>query len=116
MEKLDILDINKGGGGGGCIHDPVHSDTDPRADTTVVGGELVPQGSYCPWPQLHRKFWVQEFDDLIKHLLDGGETDNWNKFDTMWMVVSEDTTKGVRRLYTMETTGTDHQNWEKTIM
>ena len=30
------------------------------------------------------------------------------------MVVSEDTFTGVHHLYTMDNTGTNHQNWEKT--
>ena len=99
-----------------CIHEPVNFDTDPRYETRVVGGGLIPQGWYCPWPQLHRKFWVQEYADLIKHLLEGGETDKWNKIATRWMGVSKETMLVVHHLYTMEMTGTDHQKWERTRM
>ena len=99
-----------------CIHDPVHSDTYPRDETRVVGGGLVPQGWYCPWSQLHRKCWVQECSDLIKHLLENGETDKWKKSATRRMGISEETTTGVRHLYTVEKTGTDHQKWERTRM
>ena len=99
-----------------CIHDPVHSNTDPRGESSVVGGVLVPQGWYFPWLQIHRKFWVQEFADLIKHLLEGEETDKCNKIATTWMGVSEETTTGVCRLYNMEKTDPEHQKWERTRM
>jgi len=42
---------------------------------------------------------------IIKRLLQGGETDKWNKIATRCMGVSEETTTGVHRLYTMEKTG-----------
>jgi adenosylhomocysteinase len=43
---------------------------------------------------------------IIKRLLEGGETDKWNKIATRCMGVSEETTTGVHRLYLMEKTGT----------
>ena len=43
---------------------------------------------------------------IIKRLLEGGETDKWNKIATRCMGVSEETTTGVHRLYTMEKMGT----------
>jgi adenosylhomocysteinase len=43
---------------------------------------------------------------IIKRLLEAGETDKWNKMATRCMGVSEETTTGVHRLYTMEKTGT----------
>ena len=42
---------------------------------------------------------------IIKRLLEGGETDKWNKIATRCMGVSEETTTGVHRLYTMEKNG-----------
>merc|ERR1712032_946446 len=42
---------------------------------------------------------------IIKRLLEGGETDKWNKLATRCMGVSEETTTGVHRLYTLEKTG-----------
>jgi len=42
---------------------------------------------------------------IIKRLLESGETDKWNKIATRCMGVSEETTTGVHRLYTMEKTG-----------
>jgi adenosylhomocysteinase len=42
---------------------------------------------------------------IIKRLLEAGETDKWNKIATRCMGVSEETTTGVHRLYTMEKTG-----------
>ena len=42
---------------------------------------------------------------IIKRLLEAGETDKWNKMATRCMGVSEETTTGVHRLYTMEKTG-----------
>jgi len=43
---------------------------------------------------------------IIKRLLQAGTTDKWNKLATRCMGVSEETTTGVHRLYTMEKTGT----------
>lgn len=43
---------------------------------------------------------------IIKRLLEEGTTDKWNKIATRCMGVSEETTTGVHRLYTMEKTGT----------
>jgi len=42
---------------------------------------------------------------IIKRLLEGGETDKWNKIASRCEGVSEETTTGVHRLYTMEKTG-----------
>ena len=50
----------------------------------------------------------------IKRQLEGGETDKWNKIVNMCMGVSEETFTGVHQLYTMEKTGTNHKNREKT--
>lgn len=43
---------------------------------------------------------------IIKRLLESGETDKWNKIAKRCVGVSEETTTGVHRLYTMEKTGT----------
>jgi len=43
---------------------------------------------------------------IIKRLLGEGVTDKWNKIATRCMGVSEETTTGVHRLYTMEKQGT----------
>jgi len=43
---------------------------------------------------------------IIKRLLESGETDKWNKIAKRCKGVSEETTTGVHRLYTMEKTGT----------
>ena len=43
---------------------------------------------------------------IIRRLLEGGETDKWNKIATRCMGISEETTTGVHRLYTMEKAGT----------
>merc|ERR1711957_598063 len=43
---------------------------------------------------------------IIKRLLESGETDKWNKMASRCHGVSEETTTGVHRLYTMEKTGT----------
>eukprot|EP00591_Stephanopyxis_turris_P007435 CAMPEP_0195508540 /NCGR_PEP_ID=MMETSP0794_2-20130614/1718_1 /TAXON_ID=515487 /ORGANISM="Stephanopyxis turris, Strain CCMP 815" /LENGTH=479 /DNA_ID=CAMNT_0040635529 /DNA_START=32 /DNA_END=1471 /DNA_ORIENTATION=- len=42
---------------------------------------------------------------IIKRLLEGGETDKWNKIATRCFGVSEETTTGVHRLYEMEKSG-----------
>ncbi len=42
---------------------------------------------------------------IIKRLLEAGETDKWNKIATRCKGVSEETTTGVHRLYTMEKNG-----------
>merc|ERR1711892_1169152 len=42
---------------------------------------------------------------ILKRLLEGGETDKWNKLATRCVGVSEETTTGVHRLYTMEKNG-----------
>ena len=42
---------------------------------------------------------------IIKRLLEGGETDKWNKIASRCKGVSEETTTGVHRLYTMEKNG-----------
>merc|ERR1711971_1473706 len=42
---------------------------------------------------------------IIKRLLESGETDKWNKIAKRCVGVSEETTTGVHRLYTMEKTG-----------
>jgi len=42
---------------------------------------------------------------IIKRLLEGGETDKWNKLASRCIGVSEETTTGVHRLYIMEKTG-----------
>jgi adenosylhomocysteinase len=43
---------------------------------------------------------------IIKRLLEAGETDKWNKIAQRCKGVSEETTTGVHRLYTMEKNGT----------
>lgn len=43
---------------------------------------------------------------ILKRLLESGETDKWNKIAKRCHGVSEETTTGVHRLYTMEKTGT----------
>lgn len=43
---------------------------------------------------------------IIKRLLEAGETDKWNKIALRCKGVSEETTTGVHRLYTMEKAGT----------
>ena len=43
---------------------------------------------------------------IIKRILESGETDKWNKIAERCKGVSEETTTGVHRLYTMEKTGT----------
>merc|ERR1712115_165859 len=42
---------------------------------------------------------------IIRRLLEAGETDKWNKIAKRCMGVSEETTTGVHRLYTMEKSG-----------
>jgi adenosylhomocysteinase len=42
---------------------------------------------------------------IIKRLLEAGETDKWNKIAKRCMGVSEETTTGVHRLYSMEKSG-----------
>jgi len=42
---------------------------------------------------------------IIKRILESGETDKWNKIASRCQGVSEETTTGVHRLYTMEKTG-----------
>merc|ERR1711884_658080 len=42
---------------------------------------------------------------IIKRLLEGGETDKWNKIAKRCVGVSEETTTGVHRLYAMEKAG-----------
>jgi adenosylhomocysteinase len=42
---------------------------------------------------------------ILKRLLEGGETDKWNKLAKRCVGVSEETTTGVHRLYTMEKNG-----------
>mmetsp|Transcript_39426 Transcript_39426/g.95392 ORF Transcript_39426/g.95392 Transcript_39426/m.95392 type:complete len:482 (+) Transcript_39426:58-1503(+) len=42
---------------------------------------------------------------IIKRLLEAGETDKWNKIASRCFGVSEETTTGVHRLYSMEKTG-----------
>jgi len=42
---------------------------------------------------------------IIKRLLEAGETDKWNKIASRCVGVSEETTTGVHRLYTMEKEG-----------
>jgi adenosylhomocysteinase len=42
---------------------------------------------------------------ILKRLLEGGETDKWNKIASRCEGVSEETTTGVHRLYTMEKAG-----------
>merc|ERR1712071_395621 len=42
---------------------------------------------------------------IIKRILESGETDKWNKIADRMEGVSEETTTGVHRLYTMEKTG-----------
>ena len=47
---------------------------------------------------------------IVKRQLEVGETDKWNKIVNTCMGVSEETSTGVHHLYTMEKTGTNHQN------
>merc|ERR1712176_871126 len=42
---------------------------------------------------------------IIKRILESGETDKWNKIAKRCQGVSEETTTGVHRLYTMEKSG-----------
>lgn len=42
---------------------------------------------------------------ILKRLLEGGETDKWNKIAKRCRGVSEETTTGVHRLYSMEKSG-----------
>ena len=46
---------------------------------------------------------------IIKHPIEGGETDKWNKIVNACMGVSEDTSMGDHHLYTMEKTFPNHQ-------
>ena len=46
---------------------------------------------------------------IIKRQLEGGYTDKWNKISNTCMGVSEDTSMGFHRLYTMDKKGTNHQ-------
>ena len=45
----------------------------------------------------------------IKHQLEGGDTDKWNKIFNTCRGVSGETSTTVSHLYTMEKTGTNHQ-------
>ena len=47
---------------------------------------------------------------IIKHQLDGGETDTGEKIANIWSIFSEETSMIVHRLYIMEKIVTDHQN------
>ena len=51
---------------------------------------------------------------IIKHQLEGGETEKWNTIVNTCMRVSEETSTGVHHLYTMDKTGTNHQKRERT--
>ena len=46
---------------------------------------------------------------IIKLQLEGGEIDKWNKISNTCMSISEETSAGVHRLYTMQKTCTNHQ-------
>ena len=48
MDKSDILDINNGGEH--CIHDPVHSGTDPRARPEWYTDDLLLEVGTAPYP------------------------------------------------------------------
>ena len=48
MENSDILEINKGGGG--CTHDHIHTYTDTKDETELVGMET---NSNFLWYQMH---------------------------------------------------------------
>jgi adenosylhomocysteinase len=43
---------------------------------------------------------------ILRRILEGGETDKWNKIAARCQGISEETTTGVHRLYTMEKNGT----------
>ena len=47
--------------------------------------------------------------EIIKQLIEGGDTYKWKKKDTSCMRLSEDTTSGVHCIYTTKKKGTDHQ-------
>ena len=46
---------------------------------------------------------------IIRHQLEGGEMEKWNKIVNTCMRLSEETSTGNYSLYTTEKTGTDHQ-------
>ena len=47
---------------------------------------------------------------IIKRQLEGGETDKWKNIITTCVGFSEETFTGVHHLYTIDNTGTNHQN------
>ena len=51
------------------------------------------------------------FQTTIKRQLEDGETDKWNKIVNTCIGVYEETSTGVHHLYTMDKTGTKHQEW-----
>ena len=72
--------------------------------------DLVLKDGTIPDPSSTDNVEFKIFQTVIKRQLEGGETDNWHKIVNTCMGFSEETFTGVRHLYTMEKTGTNHQN------
>ena len=63
-----------------------------------------------PYPRSTDNSGLKIVQTIIKRQLEGGEKDKWDKIVNTCMVFSEENFTGVHRMYTMENTGTNHQN------
>ena len=85
-------------------------------DTTLLihegnkAEDLFLKDGTIPDPRFTYNAEFNIFQTIIKRQIEGGETDNWNKVVNTCMGVSEETSTGVHHLYTMDKTGTKHQN------
>ena len=77
-------------------------------------GELFIKDGNIPDPISTDNYELQIVQTIIKRQLEGGEMDKWNKIVNTCMGFSEENFTGVHHLYTMEKTGTNHQNRERT--
>ena len=72
--------------------------------------DLFLKDGTIPDPRSTDNFEFKIVQTTIKRQLECGETDKWNKIVNICMGVSEENFTGVHNLYTMDKTGTNHQN------
>ena len=71
--------------------------------------DLFLKDGTIPDPNFMQNFEFNILQTIIKHQLEGVETDKWNKIVNICMEFSEEIFAGVHHMYTMEKTGTNHQ-------
>ena len=85
------------------LHFRVDTLKDKKAEESTLKDSTILE----PRPTDNGEFNIVQ--TIMKHQLEGGETDKWNKIVNTCMEFSEETFTGVHHLYTTEKTSTNYQ-------